>query len=454
VSSSSTISDKLTRRWCDLLAGLFLAAIGLAGVGHLILFNKTHPELPLVRGTDNGFYWALAHSLWVDGDLDFRNEYDRIFPELGDRFTPTGRLANKYAVGMPLLSGPAILFARLTLPAGTDTMRNRVQGVYLCWNIILGLIGCWLIYCCCKMLLEQQVFALASLVVFIFASPLAWYIIFVPSMAHCASAFAYGSLLYGWARRYLSGDDCLRWLLLAGLGAGLAASIRMQDAPLMLLIPLSEFVVLLRSGEKKLQRSFNQMAIFGGVFFIGLFPQLLYQKLLWGQWWINTYAALEGERFYWLQPNIVGLLFSTRNSLLFFHPLAFLGIIGLVFLARRNHLFYACLAVIAINFYINAAWHMWWMGVSFGARGLLNIWPFLALGFSFLLQLVWQKSSPKARIVFSATLLLLLGWSLLLLLLHYNQSIPHDGEGFPISEIPTRTWEAFSKMFNKIGRLI
>ena len=68
---------------------------------------------PYVRGDGNGYY-AYVRSIWIDGDLDFRNEYARADPKFREAeqnwwTTPAGLTVNPWAPGSVVLWTPFFL---------------------------------------------------------------------------------------------------------------------------------------------------------------------------------------------------------------------------------------------------------------------------------------------------------------------------------------------------------
>jgi hypothetical protein len=137
----------------------------------------------------------------------------------------------------------------------------------------------------------------------------------------------------------------------------------------------------MRSGPRlpALKEAFAALAAAAIATLLALKPQIIYQRRLFGSLMIDGYGA-QGEGFNWLDPHVHGVLFTTHNGLIPFHPLAALGLLGLgLGLLSRQHVRVAAvfLAMVAINVYVQAAWWAWTMGTSFGARGLLNSWLLL-----------------------------------------------------------------------------
>ena len=441
-----------SRRSAGAVLVLSLGAGWLLAAAHLGFWAKTHPGQELIHGHDDRHYFSTAHSLVFDGDLDFANEYARLAPESLGELTPAGRTANKYGVGMPLLAIPAVIFARIVGFGGNDGLGRSAQAAFALWNAALGLAGTGLVALAAGRATRPGPAVGATLLLFL-GSSASWYVLVQPAMAHAAALFCHGTLLVAWERRYLAGKDSPGWAALLGGAAGFAAAVRMQDAPLALLCVGSE-IVRWGTGRPAARDAVRDTLFFAAAFLTGIFPQLLYQRLVWGGWLVDAYSA-GGERFFWTKPQIFGLLFSTRNSLFFYAPLSLFGIAGI--LARAGHgprRAYHCalIAMVALNIYVNACWHLWTMGASFGARGLLGCWPFFTLGLAAVLDAAasWRRGS---RIALWTLLLSFLAWALLMFLLYHTEAIPHDGSGFDLGSLGGRIAEAARRFAGKVRSL-
>jgi hypothetical protein len=442
-------TDSATSRRPHLSLAAFLALAWLAAAAHLFIWAKRHPDGNIVRGHDDSRYFAIAHSLWIDGDLDMANEFALLAPEALEERTPIGRIANKYGVGGPILSAPPLLAARLL---GADSLGRGAQSAYFLWHALLGLAGVALFGVAAGRVVRSAwagAFAAAALLC---GTSAAWYVLFQPTMSHAAELLCGGGLLFAWERRYVADDARWRWPALMGLAIGFGAAVRLQDAPMVVLFAASEALRLGRAGAA---RSWRDSALAGVAFGLcaaaGVFPHLLYQKLLWGSWLLNAYAA-GGERFYWASPSLAGLLFSTRNSLFFYAPLALAATAGLAMTARRGlgAQAWALAILFAANVYVNAAWHAWWMGHSFGARGLLNCFGPWCAGLAALFARAGE-GTPRSRKLVLAGVLLAIGWTAALAALYYLALIPHDGSGYDPLSLPARIGSVFGKVLSKLG---
>jgi hypothetical protein len=77
-----------------------------------------------------------------------------------------------------------------------------------------------------------------------------------------------------------------------------------------------------------------------------------------------------------------GLTFGSRRGLFYLSPLAIFGVVfGVAHARRRRDVAFASgLAALAVLFFLNAGYYMWWGGAAAGPRHLIPALPFLAAG--------------------------------------------------------------------------
>src|SRR6185436_8162476 len=148
--------------------------------------------------------FVYLRSLWMDGDLDFANDYARLSPRGAsvDAATPLGRTGNLHPVGPALAWSPfyllADVLARLVgAPADGEgpTYRNAVALA----SLIYGWLGLVLLYHCARAFTERAA-ALVSALAIGFGTFLYWYLAFAPTMAHALAFFAAALFLFLWLR--------------------------------------------------------------------------------------------------------------------------------------------------------------------------------------------------------------------------------------------------------------
>ena len=412
------------------LVGMWL----LSTLAYLALIPVPRVDGQLI-GSDGVGYYVYARSLAIDHDLDFANEYayyQRAFrpPEP----TPLGRQGNKYAIGPALLWMPFFLAAHVLALLGqalglgaADGYGYLYQAAISIGSIAYGALGFAMAYACARRMFAGGA-ALAAVGLLWFAGNAIYYMVFEPSMSHMVALFSVAALLTVWFLRFRGADkpDLIQAALLGAAG-GLVLLVRLQDAPF-LLLPFGYLLARLlgawRAGDARLARRWLLAGLLAGACLALVFaPQLVVWRRLYGSWLTSPYTSDHDPPFYWLQPQVGGVLLSTFHGLFTWHPVYLLALAGLALVGRRDRgLALALLALLALEVYIVAAWWAWWQGDSFGGRMFLSATWIWVLGLAGLLQRVW--SSARLRGPTLAVALLLVLWNGLSLLQYRLGLVP------------------------------
>jgi hypothetical protein len=402
----------LLRRGTLLFAALF--AIGLAA----------QIQLGARLQSDGFYYYAYLRSLAFDRDFNFTNDYTLLglqdHPQL---FQPT---RTKHAQSAASI-GPAILwspfFAAGHLVARSVHARHPeidVNGISFPYRqsvcvagLFYGLVGCWLSFAITKRYFDGRVAALAVAAV-IAGSFMLWYLVTEPSMTHAPSMMAVAAFMWIWlsVRERVFNAATARpamlrdWATL-GIAAGLMTLIRWQNA-LFAVLPLCDvLVVLARRGradiaeprpgsaglpwpEPRRRQPGPDIAapppldiIIGGLVFtaaaaLAFIPQMVAWHSIYGSW---LAVSPLGPQIRWAHPQIVDILWSSRNGLLSWSPVLYLAAIGLVmFAVAFPSVGVPSLVAVAIMTYFNSTIQDWWGSDGFGGRRFDGIIPMLCLG--------------------------------------------------------------------------
>jgi len=126
------------------------------------------------------------------------------------------------------------------------------------------------------------------------------------------------------------------------------------------------------------------------LFFIVLWiPQLIYWKTFLGSYFTNPYV---GEKFYWLDPQIINTLFSYRKGWLLYTPIAVLGLVGLFFIKKEipvsKTLF---MGLIVLLIYVFSCWWDWGYGGCFGNRAFCQLIAVLSIPIASIVEFICYK---------------------------------------------------------------
>lgn len=365
-------------------AELLLAVLLLGG---LVLVT------PRIAESDAVEYFSYLHSVWIDRDLDFTNEYTYFYLEdpegraafketFLDRETPTGLKNNFGPIGTALLWTPFYLVthagASLARALGASVTTDGLSLPYR-WAVTLasgiyGAIGLLLSYRLARRYADAEA-SLLAVVGLWWATPVAYYMYVAPGMSHAASLFAVALFftLWPWA---LSGSAG-RWAVW-GASAGLMALVREQDG----LFAIAALVAVVFS-QWDLPGRLARLVAFGASAWVVFLPQLLVYWILYGRPAPSPHVE---NKMYWASPHALRVLFSPEHGLLFWTPLLLVFLVGAVILLRRE---VGAGLVLLVGFlaevYISGAVDSWTTAGAFGARRfvattvIFAVWGALAL---------------------------------------------------------------------------
>lgn len=392
-----------------LLHPAFWGPIMLGAAVDAAVYRSWH-ALDVIRSDGWGYYLPLpAIFIWGDPHLTFLNRADlpsaiahyhaadgvwQGLRAIGDGFL------DKYAFGVAVLQLPFFLVALLISKMLWSTV-NGFEWPFQLANAISGLfyfgLGCYLIYCACRLRYEQLPSALA-LGAIILLTNLLFYGSFESSYAHVYGFAILSAVVYLTVRSTETGiAPSLRDFALFGFLMGLAVAVRPTNAvyaPLFLVfagrIPLSQFIL-------------------GGVCgvlaaAVAASPQMLL-------WYVTTghpiYYSYTGEGFHFRSPELRNYLISIRKGVFFWHPLYLVMILCLPLQYPQRRLETAISAlIVCLGLYVGASWGDYTFGHSLGSRQSVELLPILTLplagGIAWLLSTRWRVPVAAAAVLFGA----------------------------------------------------
>lgn len=307
------------------------------------------PEEISLPSSDPTAYYAYVCSSLIDGDLDFRNDYQgrRLRPLA---LTPTGLYHNPQPVGPALLWAPFFLLAHVVtgIVNAVSTFevyaRDGRETIYL-KAVALGsgvfVWGGWLAcYLWARCLFNRHTVRWSMLVLGF--TPLVIVFLYgMPILSHPASFLlaSWVFLLWFGARK----QPCPGRFLLLGVLIGLACIIRYQNGALLLFPGWTLAAFLWQSGPGLKHCRKTILLCGAGLllgYLVGVLPQLVIWKVLQNRWLAMPYSEqMRGTYFHFLNPQISLALFSHPryfNSLFPWVPAAFLALCGFVWLWKRD----------------------------------------------------------------------------------------------------------------------
>jgi hypothetical protein len=384
-------------RTIAVLGALMLAAYLTA----ILLFPK--PDGRVIFG-DATHHFVQLRSMVFDRDLDFQNEYVRLYHLTGSgpgtewvytELTPTGHVRNYMPVGPALLWAPLYLIvvaAHLALahaglgppPDGFERSLQLVPGIT---GIAAAALGTWISWRLARQYCREAAAAAAAIAIWIGSHAL-YYSLVSPSYSHAASMLTSAFFFERWLR-WRSELSTTR-LGLLGLLAGAAALMRWQDA-LFIAVPLIEAARWSSPWRRRLAAA----CVVSVGFLLAFSPQMIVWTVLYGQ----PFAIPQGPSFLqWTSPHLLDVLVSDNHGLFSWAPLLLFSIWGLALFGRRHPGTILPLAVVLLSsWYVNAAVVDWWAGEAFGARRFLSLTPLFVLGLATWLDAVGRPAVVRAR---------------------------------------------------------
>ena len=350
---------------------------------------------PVIENDGIG-YFSYLHSVVVDHDLDFSNEYQAVkaervsyYPTLIETRTATGRLADFFPVGPAILAAPAYLVALAVRPGAEPQYGPPFSVALTLVSLLFGLLALVLSYRLAAAVAGPRA-AVVGVAGAAAATPFTYYLVYEPSYSHSFSACAVAAFLYLWwrarDRRTWQG-----WALLGLLG-GLLGLIRFQDGPLLL-------VGLLDRPRRRWH-----LLVFFGAAALAFAPQLPVDQVLFGSW---LPARPPGQDLQLFPGHYLQLLVSSQHGLFSWTPIALLAVGGFWFVPDRR-LQLAFIYAFGVELLIGGAAPDWYGGFSFGMRRFLGLTPFFAIGLAALAQRVPARAAWAALTAFVA-------WNLVLM---------------------------------------
>jgi hypothetical protein len=366
------------RRW----RWLPLLCLWLVTVLTLLLLDR-----PLIRG-DGIAYLGWVDSIALDGDIDLRNQAERLAPVNTYQIQwneTTGRWVIIFPFGVALLQTPFYYLGHLAaanqwLDVNPDYFR-QMQGVGLPYSLsvmlganVLALGSVTFAWLAGRKFCTGWLAALVTYAVFL-GTPLVYYSTITPLNSHSAGAFALAVYFYALLSLAPPGKDSPAahrwyWYIALGVSAGLAILARWQLA----LVVAPGWLLLL---HRRQWRGLLLATVSAAVMCLPL--PLVWQNLF-GSPFLIPFDAVEGQRgagnFLGQTNHALDVLVMTLSH----SPVVLLGLIGIAVWWRRVR-GWALLAagVIGLQLLINGAALDWWAGESYGMRRMSELYALVAV---------------------------------------------------------------------------
>jgi len=337
--------------------------------------------------SDGKAYYAYLPAIFIYRDLSYNFvEYyeSKYYPSDTDpsyfkefRFQHNDRTVNKAFAGIAVLLLPFFLVAHLMAilfgqPDGYSPIYQYAIGFSAYFYLWLGLI---ILRKLLRKFSDNEI--RISLILFAIAvgTNLVYYTVSEGTMPHVYLFFLVNLFLYVSYRAIHEQREA--WFISAGIVFGLILISRPQNGFIILALPFL-------AGSRHQTLAAIKTLLKRPVIFrsgIALCAVLLLQVTLWyaqtGYLLVYSYGD---ERFDFLNPQLINLLWSYEKGWMVYTPLSFLAIAGLVSLAKTK-LFKASFALLSfvVISYVASCWWVWHYTSQFGQRVFIDFYGLVAI---------------------------------------------------------------------------
>lgn len=206
------------------------------------------------------------------------------------------------------------------------------------------------------------------------------------SLQHIYLFALIAAMAYYFFKAVLSTQFHYKSIVIAAILFGLTTVIRPTHV-LLFIFPL----IYLWSHFPTKKQLIGILALFPLSSFLWNLPQIIYWKMIGGNWLI---ANLHTEEIVLVDPHLWDFLFSFRKGWLLYTPVFLLLIPGFYSLRKINKSLYRSLLVLTIvAVWVVSSWETWWYAASFSQRVMVDYYPLLLLPIGFFLQSLTRKKS-------------------------------------------------------------
>jgi hypothetical protein len=398
-----------TRLW-----KIFFLAMASFTLALNIIYYAEQPNPP-IWGDGLGIYTYLPSYL-IYHDLSMESLYSptRLYDYPADgldfdpgedirRFPTTGHYIIEKPIGQAVMMLPFFLLGHL----GAPLFGSSMDGFSVVYQFAIVVAGVF--YMIGGMLLLFQILIrhfsskviMATLLSLFLGTNLLAYGTTGCSMGHVYSFFLVCLLLYFVPRWYTEPS----WgnTLLLSLVTGLIPLVRVPNSIFLAFLPLYGITGWdsLKERVLFLWQIRNKVVLLLAVAFLVFFPQMIIWKIATNHFLVKTYMY-DYERFYFLSPQIIKVLFHLHHGLFIWSPILIFSVFG--FWKMRGSLKSYRLSIIVcllLHLYIISSWYLWYYAWSFGHRAFVDALGMFALPLACFFGSLHKKILKRSVIVVS-----------------------------------------------------
>jgi hypothetical protein len=398
--------------------------------------------------SDGKGYYAYLPAVFIYNDLNLgffdkieKQDYYDVNLFYDYRSNANGKTINKYYCGTAIAQLPFFLTAHGMShlmgfkPDGFSNLYHIFVNIAALFYLFIGLaflnatlhgyqIGQW----------NKTLVLLAT----VFGTNLFYYTVREPGMSHVYS-FAFISMFLFFARQYFATFHP-KYLPLMALIMGLIFLIRPVNVLILFALPfIAGNAETLNTGFRKaISRPLLSIAVMI-LFFAVISVQAILYKISAGVFFVDAYI---GERFDFLNPHLLEILFSYKKGLFLYTPVYLVSFTGLIFLWRTSKFsFFSWLVFFLLITWVFSSWWCWYYGGSFSSRVYVEFLPLFMILLATALHSIRNKRLKSAFV----------GLILILIVICQVQTYQYRYYHIHWSEM---TREKYWDVFLRIDRLI
>jgi hypothetical protein len=341
------------------------------------LWRSWHSNDNQVNYDVANYYSYLPAFFNNNGSFEFKNS------NFNNYFLPKHEKTNKFlpktTYGLALLYSPLYALGykiAVNQKSAKDGFSEPFYTVLHWGTILYALLGLLLLRNFLIKFYTEKITAITLVSIF-FGTTLFFYSVSMPELPHSNLFFLFSAFLLS-SYHWYNTPNIYRSVLL-GLLIGLISVIRPTDVLIVILFIFWPIENKVNIKEKLLffKSKWKYILIIVFSAFVVWIPQILFWKSRTGNY---LYFSYPGEKFFWLDPQIINVLFSFRKGLFIYTPLILFSFIGLFFMKERTRSFRATILVLFIlTLYIISCWWDWFFGGCYGARAFVQHFSYLSI---------------------------------------------------------------------------
>ena len=355
-------------------------------------------------------YYAYLPATFIyhDPTLQFTDHApDEVRNKIWYQPTPTGGRAIKTSMGLSMLYAPFFFSAHLIAPVlGFEPNGYSTPYRFMLIMSCLFYVGLAL-YFLRKVLCSYfpSWVVIVTICSVVLGTNLFFYSAIESTMSHAYSFFLFAVFIYVTFKWYENPNA--KWSVFLGALTGLIVLVRPTNVLLLLFMILWDVKSWNEFGDRiRLLISRYRLLLLMMVLFLVIWiPQLIYWKVVSGQWFYFSYG--DNERFFFSDPQIIKGLFGYRKGWFLYTPLMLFAVAGIPFLYQSYKSFFIPVLVFTVlNIYIVLSWWSWWYGGGFGLRAFIDSYALLSIPLAaFIHKCSGKKTSLKIILVLLITIL-------------------------------------------------